>query len=145
MVDVNISTIDIMVYTKYKKFSVKGWQSLKPYSIAIARGFPVTAMGTKNMEVSLYDSTDKLLELVNNDKYDLTLLSRIDGLVFLNTLNMSDIRRLEPPVATVYLYHYLHKKHKLLIPEITASLLKMKENGRIKAIYDQFIAELKPE
>mgnify|MGYP000636146804 CR=1 FL=1 len=143
MTDVTISSIDIVVFTKNEKILVDGWQSLKPYSIAIPRGIRVIENGTAGMEVSAFNTTEKILELVSMGRYDVAVLTRIDGLGYAKKLNITNLTILEPPVAKVDLYHYLHKKHENLLPKINSSLLELKKSGRMKVIRDQFLVELK--
>jgi len=143
MVEVPISSIDIVVFTKNKDIRVDGWQSLKPYSIAITRGIRVIERGTKDLEVSAFNTTEKILKLVSMGRYDAAILTRVDGLGYVKKLNITNLTVLEPPLARVDLYHYLHKKHENLIPKINSSLLKLKESGRMKDIRDQFLIKLK--
>jgi len=143
MTDVTISSIEIVVFTKNEKILVDGWQSLKPYSIAIPRGIRVIENGTAGMEVSAFNTTEKILELVSMGRYDVAVLTRIDGLGYAKKLNITNLTILEPPIAKVDLYHYLHKKHENLLPKINSSLLELKESGRMKVIRDQFLVELK--
>ena len=143
MTDVPISSIDIVVFTKNKNIRVDGWQSLKPYSIAVPRGIRVIEKGTTGMEVSVFNTTEKILKLVSMGRYDVAILTRIDGLGYVKKLNITNLTILEPPVAKVDLYHYLHKKHENLLPKINSSLINLKESGRMKDIRDQFLTELK--
>jgi len=143
MTDVTISSIEIVVFTKNEKILVDGWQSLKPYSIAIPRGIRVIENGTAGMEVSAFNTTEKILKLVSMGRYDVAILTRIDGLGYVKKLNITNLTILEPPLAKVDLYHYLHKKHENLLPKINSSLLQLKESGRMKVIRDQFLTELK--
>ena len=53
-------------------------------------------------------------------------------------MNLNQIVMLIPPVQVDPLYHYLHKKHKALVPQITAILKKMRQEGKFQEIYKQF-------
>jgi len=53
-------------------------------------------------------------------------------------MNLNEIVMLTPPVQVDPLYHYLHKKHKALVPQITAVLREMKQEGKFQEIYKQF-------
>ncbi len=142
MVASPVTSIEIVVFTKNQIFRVNGWQSLKPYRIAIVRGILVVEIGTKNMNTFSFNTMGKALHLVGLEKYDITILPRIDGLGHLKQLNIPNIEILEPPVARVDLYHYLHKRHEKLIPVITESLRIMNQDGTVKSMRDQFITEL---
>ncbi len=141
MVASPVTSIEIVVFTKNKIFRVNGWQSLKPYRIAIVRGILVVEIGTKNMKTFSFNTMGKALQLVGLEKYDITILPRIDGLGHLKQLNIPNIEILEPPVTKVDLYHYLHKRHEKLIPVITESLRIMNQDGTLKSMRDQFITE----
>lgn len=65
---------------------------------------------------------------------DITVLTRMGGMTTLNAMKLQGITVLEPPLATIPLYPYLHKKHQALVPQIAEVLRKMEARGQIEAI-----------
>ena len=73
---------------------------------------------------------------------DIVIASDYIGLKNIKELNLKGIKRLEPFIARNNLYHYLHKKHKNLVPRITAVLQEMEKEGVIQQISEQTVTQL---
>ena len=145
-IPVPVNYFESVVFTKTQQFTVNGWDSLKPYSIAIRIGAKFAENRTKGMEVGKFVTYDKVFMLVSKSRFDICITSRITGLYQINKHNLVGVKALEPPLETFHLYHYLNKKHELLVPMITASLHKMEQEGAILKERERFIAELlKPD
>lgn len=138
MVPTSINQIEVMVFTKKINIFEINMDSLKHYTIAIRTGEKITEGLTNGLNVTQFITTEKLFELVSNDRYDFCITNRINGLMAINSLNLKDIKILEPPLKIEYLYHYLHKKHKDIVPKINNALLKMKNNGRVEEIKEEY-------
>ena len=94
------------------------------------------------MTVSKVSLGENLFEMLNYNRGDVAIETRIDGLETIRKLNMKSIRMLEPPLVTIKLYHYLKKSHADLIPRICMALQDMEAEGRIKAVQDEAYAAL---
>lgn len=136
-VSVPVVQLEWVLFSKKHKFVVQGVDSLKPYSVSTRRGI---VFAEKMVEVAkrhhLVNDWKQALLTVNGGRIDLALLPRILGLVALKETPM-DVYSLEPPIKTIYLYHYLHKKHESLVPQVTKVLEEMRDSGEIKRIWDQ--------
>lgn len=141
MVPVSVLTMEGVVFTKNVTFEVMGWESLKPYRIGILRGSKFAEQGTRGMTVGAVNTYRQVLLKLDAGRDDVAVMARTNGLIEIGKLNMKDIRVLEPPLITVELYHYVHKKHEYLLPKITQVLQDMVEEGRIQEIKEQFIAK----
>lgn len=144
MIPVPLHQIKSVVFTNDANFSVQGYESLKPYSA-------VTLIGYKNYERKLkkygirhhlVPGYDQVFRIIDAGRYDLALVTMFDGLKTLKDLQLKGIRLLEPPLETTPTYHFVHKKHERLVPELTATLQKLKEEGFIQKIEARVIAEL---
>jgi polar amino acid transport system substrate-binding protein len=94
-------------------------------------------VGTKSL--IKVDSTRLLFTLLQKDRIDVALNARLDGLAMTKDLRISDIKVLEPPLATRRMFPYLHKKHQELVPKLAAALRAMKEDGTFDAIQTRVI------
>ena len=56
------------------------------------------------------------------------------GMSVLRQMGLRNMKVLQPSLSEGNFYLYLHKKHKDLIPKITAELKKMQQDGTIKRI-----------
>ena len=141
MVPVAINRIDFVVMTKKVDFKVNGWASLQPYALLIQRGVLAVEEGTAGMNVFPSDNPEAIINLLGKGRGELAVDDRLDALRAMKKYKVVDIRILEPPVASITLYHYLHQRHAALLPKITAALKKMEREGRIKAIHEQMIRD----
>lgn len=143
MVPIPVNSFEGVVFTKNYSFSVEGWGSLKPYTIAIRTGAKFAEKGTSGMRVYKFTTYDKVFELIAKDRYDVCVSSRVVGFYQINKQNLVGIRVLEPPLERFHLYHYLHKKHKELVPKISASLKRMAAEGAILRERENYIIEMR--
>ncbi len=58
---------------------MNGWESLKPYSIAIRIGTKFAETGTKGMNVKKFPTNDMIFRLVSKNLYDICITSRVIG------------------------------------------------------------------
>ena len=133
-VSVPITWSDVMVFTKNIQFSVKGWQSIKPYRIGYQKGVIVIENNTKGMDVDSFRTAENEFKALDHGRIDIILEDRFLGLSTLKQLNIEGVRILEPPIIRVTLYHYIHKKHQHLVPKLEKALRQMKEHHEIEKI-----------
>lgn len=141
IVPVVLMTSDWVVFTKQTRFTVQGWESLRPYAIALQRGSKGPEKATEGMKRTIVTSKDQLFKMLEADRVDVVLAIREDGLRVLKQLGFTDITILEPSLQQVPVYHYLHKKHEALIPKITAVLQTMADNGKFQPITERVLQE----
>jgi len=141
-VPVFIYLLEGMVVSKKINFEVKGWESLKPYTIAVRRGIAFTVNGTAKMDRVILNSNEHLFQMLDNDRIDIIVLSRINALKYLKTQKASKSGILEPPVQVYEMYHYLHKKNNYLVPKLTRVLKDMQTEGLIQKIRNDYLKGL---
>lgn len=129
MVPVHVTQTETMVFTRNVKFPVKGWESLRPYSIGFVLGFLMAEKNTRGMEVFRSSTQAHVFKMLNFERTQVVIDSRMGGLAMIKQAGLTGIKPLEPPLNSVKVYHYLHKKHKKLLPEITIVLKEMHEQG----------------
>jgi len=142
MVPVVVNMFEVVVFTKDIKFSVTGWDSLKPYTIGIKIGAKFAEMGTKGMKVEPVASNKQLFLMLDLGRTDLVVASKVTGLYELKQLRIEGIQALVPPLGKKKLYHYVHKKHSSIIPALTKVLQEMEAEGRIEELRQEAITEL---
>ena len=141
IIPIPIASADVVVFSKIK-FPVKGWESLRPYSIGVERGFKLVETNTQGMKVSKINTIKKTFQLLNLDRVDIVVQTRIEGLHEIKTMGLKGIHVIEPPIVRVPVYHHLHKKHSALVPEITRILHKMEKDGESLKIKNEVIEKL---
>jgi len=129
-----IMDMDVMLFTKNKpSFKVKGWDSIRSHSISIITGWKVFELnlGAK-VDITKTDNIQQIFTMLKKNRADFAGHERWTGLAFLKDNKITDITMLEPPLISTPLYTYLHKKHKKLVPQLSAQIKKMKQDGSIK-------------
>lgn len=142
MIPVPLATMEGVVFTKNTNVQVSGFESLQPYKIAFRRGVKFAEFGTKGMNRTIVDSLEHAFFLLNMERVDAVISTRLTGLDVLSKLHFKGINLLDPPLTKTHFYHYLHKKHKALIPMITKSLQKMQKDGLILKTNERVTKEL---
>jgi len=142
MVPVPVSTVEGVVFTKDKNISISGWDSLKPHKIGIRRGTKFAETGTAGMKVQAVATNNQLFKILDADRVIVSVVARLDGLEEITKLNLNNVVALEPPLTTIELYHFLHKKNESLLPEIKTALEEMASSGRIQAIKEEILIEV---
>mgnify|MGYP000232164641 CR=1 FL=1 len=143
MIPIPINSLSFGVFTKNLTFPITGWKSLLPYTVAIRRG--IKAVETRiPLELKYHSVTnaEQVFLMIDRERTNLGIYPIHEGLLIIKSLGLKSIKLLEPPLYSVDLYHYLHKKHSRLIPKITAALKEMEKQGEIKKIKEQVDLEL---
>ncbi len=106
---------------------IESKHDLAQYRVAKIRGVKHTNNITKGL-VKLYDtnSTEKMFELLINNKVDVVLTNTMDGNVALSRLGLQNIVVKNKPLARLPLYHYLNNKYEALVPLIDKEIIRMK-------------------
>lgn len=142
MVPGKIINFDFVAFTKNKRLKIQRWQDLEPYNVAFINGWKVF-----EKKVTYYKSlvrtrdSAQLFNLLKKDRIDIALYDLWSG-VWRVKQNTSQIYYLLPPIASYQLYLYINKKHENLVPQLSAALQSMKDDGTYQKIYDQTLNKL---
>lgn len=128
-------------FSKIEGFELRGWDSLRNYTIGITRGMKFAERGTAGMSVIVANRHKQLFQLLEEGRIDVAINPLVNGLVIIDRLGLEGIRALEPPLVHIDLYHFLHKRHTALVPKIADAIRKMKASGRIDEIRKRFFLD----
>lgn len=124
---------DTVAYTTGLGFKVEGWDSLRAFTLCIARGMKLAEQGTEGMERVVGNTVDQMIEMLLRGRCQIAILGRLAWLDF-DRAQARGIRQLEPPIASLALFHYVHKRHQALVPRLAETLRNMRQDGTIAAI-----------
>ncbi|MCX4029258.1 transporter substrate-binding domain-containing protein [Endozoicomonas sp. SM1973] len=119
-----------MAFSKTKQFTVKGWESVKPYRICFRIGYKVAEHNTRGFNIVLVNTNQQALHMLNSNRVEVVILDRLIGLNSIQSLGFKDIKMLTPPLQTTPLFHYLHKKHKKLVPKLN-TIIQEHRQGKV--------------
>lgn len=110
-------------------------EDLSKYSIVKIRGVKHTNNITKGfLNVTDVNSTEQAMRLVARGMVDVALTNTIDGLMTLKKFKIDNVAPINKPLATLDLFHYVHKSHKNLIPIVDKKLKEMITSGELALI-----------
>ncbi|NRA17504.1 MAG: transporter substrate-binding domain-containing protein [Oceanospirillaceae bacterium] len=141
-VPVPINAIEGMVFSKTKGLKIDSWDDLKYFSIGLRIGAKFAEAGTQGMNVSPAPTNDLVFKMLDRGRTEVVVSTRIEGLLTSKKLGLANIYPIEPAIVNLKLYHYVRKKNKALIPELTRILKIMEKEGRILEIKKTAIVEL---
>jgi len=142
-IDVPLRVDNMYLYVKKgKEFPVNGWESIpQDYVVGYRRGLLIAEYAVREQQLKYNElpSIDNIGLHLHTGRSDTVILGAVGGSLF-KELGAHNIVRLEPPIHTATLYHYIHKRNKHLIPALTATLKKMNASGQLKQINDSIKA-----
>ncbi|MBY0573538.1 MAG: transporter substrate-binding domain-containing protein, partial [Undibacterium sp.] len=136
-------TYEIVVFSRGTEFNVQNWNSLRPFSIGFVKGIKVLEQNTVGMRIETAASLRLAFLKMMLGRSDIVLANRLSGIFTLKQLNNTEIKILNPPLVRFPVYHYLHRKHAALLPQLEAVLSQMQKEKRIEQIQTEVIAEMK--
>ncbi len=139
-VNVPVNWFDTIVVTRGTRFTPDGWKSLRPYRIGYHFGIQAFERGTRGMKVDPAPTNELVLRKLQNGRTDIALMTDVEARELIAKMNDDTLQILSPPIARIELYHYVHKKHALLVPRLEAVLRAMAADGSIEAIRARTLA-----
>jgi len=136
LVPVAINYMDAVAFSKDKTIHISKWEDLKAYNVGIVEGTKCIESGTSCMLTSSYEGFDELFKALNTNKVDIIITPKITGLYIISKKKYENIHLISKSLDHVKMYHFLHKKNKVLVPKITKSLQNMKDNGELASMRD---------
>lgn len=79
-------------------------------------------------------NTEKMMRFLESGRADVALTNTVDGNLILKKLGLSSIVPSDKPLAVLELYHYIHEKHRGLVPRVDAVIKEMKASGELAAL-----------
>lgn len=131
------------VYTKTVQVEIKDWESLTPYSVGIRRGVKFAEKATaKHPDRLMVGSFEQLIHIIQKGRVDLIVGSRYYFDDYIRKKNITDVKRIDPPIHVKPLFHYLHRKNIELVPALTRTLQEMTASGESDQIRIKTLSRL---
>jgi len=138
-----INYIEPSAFSKKHGFKVTDCAALQGYQIGIVRGVKHSQLCTQGMEnVFVGDDLTGVMRMLDAGRVDLLITARINGLLLAKELGLDAIKPLSPPLSRLWVYHYLHERHKDLVPTIDAVFKAMQESGELEVLREQAVQQL---
>ena len=139
----NIATMTFVAFSKEMDFQTTGWMSLKPYSVGLITGWKIFEHNvTEAAQITKVKNKTQLFNLLVNGRAHVVLYEAWQGQAHLRKNKITVIKMLQPPFAEKDMFLYLHKKHRSLVPKVTAALRAMKADGTFQRLVDKLLTPL---
>ncbi|MFZ6872951.1 substrate-binding periplasmic protein [Undibacterium sp. Di27W] len=130
----------MVVFTRKPRFTVTGADSLKPFDVGILTGWKILERNIVDTRSLLKLETGaQLFSMLDKGRIDVAVIEKLEGLHFIQSLGLKDIKIMEPAFVEGDWFLYLHKKHEALVPRLTEAIRKMKQDGTQKRIFDSVL------
>lgn len=135
---------DFVAYARDLTLSTTSWDTLKPYAVTHVHGWVIFERNmAKGQAVTTVKEPKQMFTMLNKGRADIALYERWQGLQHIKEKGLA-INVLEPPLASVDMYMYMHKKHAHLVDKLDHALKSMKADGTYQAIFDKTLSPLLP-
>ena len=139
LVPVKINSVDAAVYSKDTTLSIKKWDDLKPYKVAIVKGTKFIEKGSKHLHPFVVSQFKIAFDMLLAGRVNIIVVPKLTGDTFIHKKRYKSIISLGISLKRLDLYHFIHKKNKKILPHITQSLQNMQNSGEIIKLREAFI------
>ena len=139
-----INYIEPSVFTTTLRFDVKGWDSIRDYSVGIVRGVGSSEAGTRGMSrVTAAASLENMIQMLDAGRFDLVVTDLFSGRAAVRKLKLqSRVAPLSPPLERIYIYHYLHQRHRDLARRVEAVVQEMNASGELARLRETLVKQV---
>ena len=125
-----VADANFVAFTRDAKLNNANWDTLVPLSVGHLRGWKVFERNIKpGTQVTLVDTPEQLLSMLDKDRIDVALYERSAGLALAKKLGIKNLHVVDPPFFELPLFIYLNKKHADKVPKIASALDELKAEG----------------
>lgn len=138
----SVLDLDFVAVAMRDDVRVRDWSDLSRYLVAYVTGWKIFDLHVKTaLPVVKVRDLDKLMPMLASGRVDAVLVDRWEGLWLTRQAGLA-ARPLEPPLARLPMYTYLHRRHAALVPPLAGALAELKRNGIWQRLYDQILRPL---
>ncbi|MEJ1436809.1 MAG: transporter substrate-binding domain-containing protein [Candidatus Sedimenticola sp. (ex Thyasira tokunagai)] len=137
-----VMDFNFQVFSKNPDIVIDGWESLRDYDVAFVTGWKILEQNIKARTVTKVSTSEQLFWLLDQDRTQLVIYEKWQGLELIRKLGLRGIQALEPPLITKEVFLYVYKRHEKLIPELAHALEQMKRDGSYQRIENKTLGPL---
>ena len=122
------------VVNEKSKIWMSSWDELGKHRIAYPRGYRVLDIRTRELKATVARNAASIVRMVKAGRVDVGMAVTSDAVRLASEIG--GVTVLKPAVETVTLYHYVHVKHRRLIPAMEKILIELNDSGRAKELFE---------
>jgi polar amino acid transport system substrate-binding protein len=118
---------------------VDGWKSIASHSVGIVRGVGSSERGTQGMPtVQPVTTMENLMQSLEAGRFEVAVNDRFSGLLVIRKLGLEGkVQPLDPPLEHIPLHHFLHERHRELVPKVGQVVRSMQTSGELDRLRHQ--------
>lgn len=133
LVPVPLLQVESYAFTTGRDLALRNWDDLRPYRLCVRFGIKLVMEKTEGLDRVLTDTVPHTVQLLRAGRCDVAILSQMAWLD-IDAMQAGPMRQSSIALASTPLYHYLHQRHRALLPKLSRVLRDMQREGRIAAI-----------
>ncbi len=117
-----------------RELVIENWDALKRYRVGGRRGIASIENRLKGFDsVTWVDEQKQIYQMLKYGRIDVAVLPEMVAKTVAIRTGVA-IKILSPALEVVPLYHYLHKRHAAVVPQLTETLREMERTGSIELL-----------
>ena len=141
-VPVVIYQLDLHAFTADPMLQIKDWTELQQMQVSYVQGMESVRLRLRQHQINRLEavmSLEQVLRRLAMSRDKVAVLPRFEAETMIKLLQLQGIRRLDPRLAKVPLYHYVHTKHQALVAPLSQILVEL--TGNVLESADQPLAD----
>lgn len=131
-----------------RRLRIASREDLRLYTLGAVRGLSyVPELTAGHPALTQAQNAEQLFRMLQAGRLDLVLESSVSAGYVLDRLALHDVTA-SPELAHYELYHYLHPRHRELLPRLSEAIRRLKasgELGQLSTYYESMVIGLSPE
>jgi len=108
----------------------QGWKSLQGLSVGYINGWKILEENISNdVDVTTVRDSGQLFKLLKKRRVELIIYERWGAELIIKSMGLAIVKRQEPALIVTEMFIYLHKKHRMLVPILAATIKQLKQEG----------------
>ncbi len=127
-VPVPIYQMELALFTADDSIHQADWQMLRRQKVLYVQGMQSVLMTLKQHQITEVESVlslEQALKRLDLSRDRFALLPKFEAEAMLKKLKLAKVRQLEPMLARLTLYHYVHQKHRHLVGPLSQTLSRL--------------------
>ncbi|MEP4545255.1 MAG: transporter substrate-binding domain-containing protein [Saccharospirillum sp.] len=141
-VPVPLTQIYITAFVKGEPTTREALLSRETVRLGRLRSLTFGLTWPENVQWVEVNQTRQLIQLLNQGRIDAAISPELSAQYFVVEMGLSDIHRLKTPLASINVYHYIHRDNQHLLPDLTRILLQMEQDGSLLARHNAYRQQL---
>ncbi len=117
---------------------IRRWEDLRGLRIGVVRGIRYSTLGTQDLSPYFANDMTHLFTLLDKGRIEVAVaVLRAGQIEIARHFKGSGIRAIGSPLYSASLYHFVHTKHRDLVPKLEAVLSDMTASGEMERLWQE--------